>query len=134
MTGLRVAVVGATGNVGTAVLRALAADPGIESVVGVVRRLPDPSEPPYDGVSWFSVDIADPASGNQLQEAFAGADAVVHLAWLLQPSHDESALRRTNVAGTKQVVRAALGAGVAHLVVARPSARAGAVAVPAAEP
>lgn len=69
-------------------------------------------------MSWFSVDIADPASGNRLQEAFAGADAVVHLAWLLQPSHDESALRRTNVAGTTQVAQAALGADVAHLVVA----------------
>lgn len=111
VTGLHVAVVGATGNVGTALLRALAAAPGIESVVGVARRLPDSSVRPYDGASWVSVDIADPRSGDRLQEAFAGADAVVHLAWLLQPSHDESALRRTNVAGTKQVAHAARAAG-----------------------
>lgn len=118
MTGLRVAVVGATGNVGTAVVRALDAAPEVDAVLGVARRLPDPTQPPYSTASWVSVDITGPKAGDQLEDAFAGADAVVHLAWLLQPSHDEDELRRTNVAGTQRVVQAAVGAGVPHVVIA----------------
>ncbi len=45
-----------------------------------------------------------------------GADAVVHLAWLLQPNHDERELYRVNVTGTRNVLAAAAAAGVAHLV------------------
>ena len=37
---MRVAVTGATGNVGTSLIRALAADPAIVSLVGVARRRP----------------------------------------------------------------------------------------------
>jgi len=38
---MRIAVVGATGNTGTAVLRALHRHPEITEVVGIARRLPD---------------------------------------------------------------------------------------------
>ena len=38
---MRVVVVGATGNVGTAVLRALGRAPEVTSVVGIARRRPD---------------------------------------------------------------------------------------------
>ncbi len=48
---MRVAVVGATGNVGTAVLRALRTDSRISAVAGVARRLPK-AEGPYAGVRW----------------------------------------------------------------------------------
>ncbi|WP_396134509.1 NAD-dependent epimerase/dehydratase family protein [Cellulomonas sp. ATA003] len=54
----------------------------------------------------------------RLTEAFAGADAVIHLAWLIQPNHDRAALRRTNVDGTRRVIEAVRRAGVPHLVVA----------------
>jgi nucleoside-diphosphate-sugar epimerase len=40
----------------------------------------------------------------------------VHLAWLIQPSHDREQLRRVNQAGTEAVARAAVAAGVSHLV------------------
>jgi nucleoside-diphosphate-sugar epimerase len=51
-----------------------------------------------------------------LEELFAGADAVVHLAWLIQPSRDEQTLERTNVHGTRRVFEAAAAAGVGALV------------------
>lgn len=118
MTGLRVVVVGATGNVGTALLRALAATPAVDSVLGIARRMPDATQEPYDSAEWKSLDIADPRCEDELEEAFAGADTVVCVAWLLQPSHDEPTQRRTNVDGTRRVVAAALAAGVPHLTYA----------------
>lgn len=112
---MRVAVVGGTGNVGTALLRRLGREPHVD-VVGVARRMPQEVEP-YAGVRWVLTDVSDSSSRPALEDAFAGVDAVVHLAWLLQPSHDEGLMLRTNVHGTRRVVEAAVAAGVAHLVV-----------------
>src|SRR5215213_2680205 len=103
---MRIAVTGATGNAGTALLRRLRDEPEVTSVVGLSRRPPDTGTPPYDRVDWVHLDIADPRSLPALVDAFAGADAVVHLAWRIQPSHDEPALRRTNVDGSRQVAAA----------------------------
>lgn len=113
---MKVAVVGASGNVGTALLRRLRAESGVSELVGVSRRRPDQRQAPYDGVEWVSADIGDPAAGEALCRACAGADAVVHLAWLIQPSHDEDVMRRANVDGTRRVVDAAVRAGVGQVV------------------
>src|SRR3712207_4321045 len=40
--GMRVVVIGATGNVGLTLVDALAADPAVDSIVGVARRVPEP--------------------------------------------------------------------------------------------
>ncbi|HVM39848.1 MAG TPA: NAD-dependent epimerase/dehydratase family protein, partial [Acidimicrobiia bacterium] len=48
----------------------------------------------------------------------AGADAVVHLAWIFQPTHDPIATWRNNVIGTKRLLEAVVDAGVGALVVA----------------
>src|SRR3954453_16813156 len=102
---MRVVVVGASGNVGTSVLHALAGDPGVDSVLGVARRLPSMSFPKTD---WAAADITRDA----LEPLFAGADAVVHLAWLIQPSRKIDVTRATNVDGTARVFKAAGKAGV----------------------
>jgi nucleoside-diphosphate-sugar epimerase len=120
---VRVAVVGASGNAGTALLRRFAADATVTSVVGVARRVPSGTiPPPYDVASWVRCDIGRPGPDapvvSRLVDAFAGADAVVHLAWLIQPSHLRQALRRTNVDGTRRVIEAVRLAGVPHLVAA----------------
>lgn len=115
---MKVAVVGATGNIGTAVLRRVQASGGSTEVVGVARRVPETSAFPYSGATWFGIDIAQPGAEVQLAEAFEGVDAVIHLAWALQPNRDERAMRATNVDGTARVAAAAAAAGVTHLVVA----------------
>lgn len=127
---MRVVVVGATGNAGTALLRALHAEPRVTSVLGMARRLPDRNAEPYRYAEWAPVDLAaDGGSADgaetgadavvgQLTEHFRGADAVVHLAWLVQPNRDRDLLRRTNVEGTRRVAEAVARAGVPHLVVA----------------
>ena len=38
---MRIVVVGATGNIGTSVLRSLEKEDSVESVLGLARRLPD---------------------------------------------------------------------------------------------
>ena len=119
---MRVAVVGATGNTGTAVLRALADTPEVTSVIGIARRMPDTEAEPYAGCEWAAIDIAAGSSPDDasraLEAAFAGADAVIHLAWLIQPNSERNLLRRVNVDGTERVARAAAAAGARQLVVA----------------
>jgi len=119
---MRVVIVGATGNTGTALLRALADEPDVTSVVGIARRLPDRDAPPYSTAEWVTADISstepDDVVVGRLAEAFRGADAVVHLAWLIQPNRDRDLLRRTNVEGTRRVAEAVVRAGVPQLVVA----------------
>lgn len=120
---MRVAVVGASGNAGTALLRLLDGDDDVVAQVAVARRVPVGRPPaPYARPRWVACDIgADRPDGEvvaALTEAFRGLDAVVHLAWQIQPSHDRARLRATNVDGSRRVVAAALAAGVPHLVVA----------------
>lgn len=121
---MRVVVVGGSGNAGTGVLRALHDAPEVTSVLGVSRRRPDLSADPFQGTEWVQRDVAlgdgsrDPELVDDLARVFAGADAVVHLAWLIQPNRDRDLLRRTNVEGTRNVALAAAAAGVPQLVVA----------------
>ena len=80
---MRVVVTGASGNVGTSLLRALAREDLVESVLGVARRRPDGTFPK---TTWIEADV----SRDDLEPSLRGADAVVHLAWLIQPSRDEA--------------------------------------------
>jgi UDP-glucose 4-epimerase len=113
---MRIVVVGASGNVGTALLRRLADEPGVDTV-GVSRRMP-PDSPPYESIAWVSCDIGAGSAVRELTEAFRDADAVVHLAWQIQPSQQPAVLHRTNVVGSRHVFEAVLRAGVPALVVA----------------
>lgn len=118
---MRIAVIGATGNVGTALLRRLqqarGENPAIE-LVGISRRRPDQNHAPYTGVEWHTADVGTDAGRESLTSALKGADAVVHLAWAIQPNRDEAAMHRTNVTGTENALHAAAGAGVRHFVCA----------------
>ena len=117
---MKIVVVGATGNVGSALLRRLRGDPVGDDLHAVARRVPrNPPPPPFDAVSaWTACDVGAPGAQTDLTDAFAGADCVVHLAWAIQPSHDRERLRATNVLGTRAVLEAATRARVPHLVVA----------------
>jgi len=106
---MRVAVVGATGNVGTSVLRVLGGDPSIEEIIGIARRRPKMSFP---RTTWVCADIVR----DDLVAALRGADAVVHLAWLIQPSHDRATTRSVNVDGSRRVFEAAAAAGAGTIV------------------
>jgi nucleoside-diphosphate-sugar epimerase len=106
---MRIVVTGATGNVGTSVVEALAADPAVDEIVGVARRMPSWLPP---RTRWVSADV----ERDDLVGVFAGADAVIHLAWLIQPSRDGAELERVNVGGSEKVFEAAGRSGVGALV------------------
>jgi nucleoside-diphosphate-sugar epimerase len=108
---MRIVVTGASGNVGTSVLAALAGDDAVDSVLGIARRRPQLAAPK---TTWLEADV----SRDDLTPHLKGADAVIHLAWLIQPSRDESITRATNVDGSERVFRATADAGVPALVYA----------------
>lgn len=108
---MRVVVVGASGNVGTSVLRALADEPVVDSVLGLARRVPNADFPKTE---WREADIVR----SPLRPHFQGADAVIHLAWLIQPGRDKETLRAVNVDGSARVFAAAAAAGVPAVVYA----------------
>ena len=108
---MRVVVVGATGNVGTSLVDALARDPRVDSILGIARRLPEWSVPK---TSWATAHVGR----DDLVTLFRDADCVIHLAWLIQPSRDIDTLRLTNVEGTRRVFEAVAKAGVRSLVYA----------------
>lgn len=108
---MRVAVTGASGNLGTSVLKALAETTEVESLVGLARRRPSVDLPK---VEWVTANVAH----DDLRPAFEGADAVVHLAWAIQPSRDEALLQRVNVEGSRRVLAAAASCGAGAFVYA----------------
>jgi UDP-glucose 4-epimerase len=108
---MRIVVVGATGNVGTSLVESLARAPEATSILGLSRRVPDWSVPKTE---WAAADI----TRDELGPLVRGADVVVLLAWLLQPTHDPVVTWRTNVLGSIRVFQAVANAGVPALVYA----------------
>lgn len=111
---MRVVVVGATGNVGTSLVRTLAGDPAITSVLGLARRLPGWRA---DKTTWERVDMSR-GDASDLATHLRGADVVVHLAWVFQPTHRPAITWLTNVHGAIRVFQAAAEAKVGALVYA----------------
>lgn len=111
---MRVVITGATGNLGTALVRTLSADERVTSIVGVARRRPtwQPTK-----TTWVQLDLGDDQSGDDaLRDVLAGADAVVHLAWRFQPTRDPLSTWRSNVLGAIRVFEATAAAEVPTLV------------------
>ena len=109
---MRIVVTGASGNVGTALLRSL---PAGHDVVGVVRR-PPPQQGVYERAHWCPLDLTGRDGIDKLREVFQGADVVVHLAWGFQPTRDIRYLTQLGVGGTAAVLQAAHACRVGQLV------------------
>jgi len=110
---MRIVITGASGNVGTALLRRLGAEG--HDLVGMARRTPDDRHG-HGVVEWVGVDLTQDSCLPVLEHAFDGADAVVHLAWGFQPSHDLAYLEELGVGGTRRVLAAAAATQLPHLV------------------
>jgi nucleoside-diphosphate-sugar epimerase len=106
---MRVVITGATGNVGTSLVERLEAEPAVDSIVGIARR---PPRWHLDKTTWVGADV----SRDPLHEHLRGADAVVHLAWIFQPTQDPVMTWENNVGGSLRVFTAAADEGVPTIV------------------
>ncbi|MBY4210334.1 NAD-dependent epimerase/dehydratase family protein [Rhodococcus fascians] len=112
---MRTVVIGATGNVGTALLRRLSQDRPGDSILAIARR--PPSLNPYaEQVDWVPLDLTGEQASYELRALCRGADAVVHLAIAFQPMRDREYLRAVNVDTVRTVATACAEAHVPHLV------------------
>lgn len=105
---MNVLVLGASGNVGTAVVRSLTDDPDIDEVIGASRRR---AELP-GGARWREVDLGRDLPADLLD----GVDAVINLAWLMQPTRAPRTTWTTNVEGTARLLEQVRRSGVSTLV------------------
>jgi nucleoside-diphosphate-sugar epimerase len=104
-----IAVTGVSGYLGQQLLARLAADPDVERVVGIDAREPRLRPASLD---FHLLDIASA----DLEPLLDGADALVHLAFLFAPQHDEALMARVNLDGTRRVLDAAGAAGIRTVV------------------
>jgi nucleoside-diphosphate-sugar epimerase len=112
---LTVAVTGPTGTFGFGLMPLLQADRRVTKIVGIARRPFDPSEHGWDKMEYRQGDVREPEA---LQEAFADADVVVHLAFMITGNAPRQTIREINVDGTLNVFRAAVKAGAQRFVYA----------------
>jgi nucleoside-diphosphate-sugar epimerase len=111
---LTVAVTGPTGTFGHGLLPLLEHDDRVAKVVGIARRPFDPAAAGWHKMTYQQGDVRDQEG---LSQAFAGADVVVHLAFIIVGGERE-ATRAINIEGTLNAFRAAAAAGVRRFVYA----------------
>jgi len=111
----RSAVTGPTGTFGFGLVPLLEADARIGRIVGIARRPFDPAEHGWRKLEYRRGDVRDPEA---LAQAFAGADVVVHLAFMITGAAARHTIREINVGGTLNAFAAAAAAGARRFVYA----------------
>ncbi len=110
---LTVAVTGPTGDIGRALLRSLDRSSEVEKIVAMARRPFDPAAADLHKTEYRRGDVLDRVA---IEELVAGADVVVHLAFLIVGGHEET--ERINLDGSRTVFEATIDAGATRLVYA----------------
>ena len=108
---MKVAVTGAAGDFGTAILRRLLPDDRVGEVVGI-----DVAPPRLDHDKLR--DVRCDVRAGELRDHLDGAEAVVHLAFVLVPGRDLRAAHDVNLDGSRNVLEATAAVGASRLVVA----------------
>jgi UDP-glucose 4-epimerase len=111
--GLTVAITGPTGEMGQAVVAALERSREVRRILGMARRPFDPGERGWKKVDYRQGDVLD---RDAMQSLAADADVVVHLAFMIMGSEQES--RAVNLVGSRHVFEAAVTARAKRLVYA----------------
>jgi UDP-glucose 4-epimerase len=112
-TGLTVAVTGPTGEIGRSFIRALERSRDVSRVIGMARSPFDPADEGWKKTEYRQGDVLDRTSVDSLVD---GADVVVHLAFIIMGSADES--RAVNLTGSRNVFEAAVACAAKRLVYA----------------
>ena len=112
---LTVAVTGPTGTFGFGLIPLLEDSEQVGRVIGMARRPFDPAEHGWHKMEYRQGDVREPQA---LQDAFDGADVVVHLAFLITGNASRETIREINIEGTLNTFRAAAAAGAKRFVYA----------------
>ncbi|ORA13689.1 NAD-dependent epimerase/dehydratase family protein [Mycobacterium arosiense] len=103
--GVTVAVTGPTGEIGISAVTALEREPAVDAIIGMARRPFNPSSRGWLKTTYQQGDILDREAVDAL---VAQADVVIHLAFIIMGSRDESA--RVNLQGTRNLFEATVAA------------------------
>ncbi|MFH2010821.1 MAG: NAD-dependent epimerase/dehydratase family protein [bacterium] len=109
----KVLITGMSGYIGGALCRTLEHRAWCIHVDGCDIR---PPLDRLDKVTFRRLDINDPALGDWIVEC--APDVLIHLAYVVDPIHDEALMHRINVDGTHAVLAAAVRAFVPQIMVA----------------
>ena len=110
---MRYLITGGSGYIGSRLIELLAEREDTERIVITDIR---PPAVPWPKTAYIEMDIRDRAMLPLLE--IEEPDALVHLAFVLNPMHDEQTMYDIDVNGTQNVLDAASRAGTAHLLVA----------------
>lgn len=105
----RIAVTGASGYLGSVLIKRLIQQSDVELILGFDVRQPVITHPK---VRHVQQEINAPMS-QALSEA--GVDSIVHLAFLLNTTRDTALSRHVNIDGTNNVIRESSKAGLSHI-------------------
>ncbi len=116
-----VAVTGCSGYIGSRLMRFLEESDKVSRVVGVDIREGAFKSPKLE---FHRLDVRDPS----LSAIFAGSkvEVVVHLAFIVNPLHDDAEMHDIDVNGARNVMAATAACGARHLVIASSSTAFGA--------
>jgi nucleoside-diphosphate-sugar epimerase len=109
--GLTVAVTGPTGEMGRAVVSALERTREVDRVLGMARRPFDPAANGWKKVSYRRGDVLDREA---VDELIADADVVIHLAFIIMGSEQQS--QAVNLDGSRNVFEATVAARSKRLI------------------
>lgn len=107
--GYRLALTGATGDFGRAVLRWACADDAIAEVTALGRR---PTGERHDKLREVSLDLSESVD----LDSVAGYDGLIHLAYCVEEPRKKRLAYRVNVTATQALLAQAQRHGVKHLV------------------
>jgi UDP-glucose 4-epimerase len=110
---VRYLITGGSGYIGSRLVDHLSGREQTEAIVIADVRQPASYRP---GTTFARLDVRDRGGVRELFER-ERPDCVVHLAYLLNPIHDEAAMYDVDVNGTHNVLEAAAAAGVQQLLV-----------------
>src|SRR5665811_2216711 len=117
-----VAMTGCSGYIGSHLLRFMDESADVERIVGV-----DVNECRYSTpkMEFHKLDVRDPS----ITDLFIrnGVDTVVHLAFIVNPLHDDALMHDIDVNGARNVLSATSACGAGHLVLASSSSAFGAL-------
>jgi UDP-glucose 4-epimerase len=106
-------ITGGSGYIGSRLVELLAARDDTERILITDLRAP---AIPWPKTAYVEMDVRDPAMKALLEAE--EPDALVHLAFVLNPMHDEGTMYDIDVNGTQNVLNAAAAAGTGQLLVA----------------